>query len=409
MKILHTADWHLGKKLEQYPRMDEQRAVMDEICRIADREDPDVVLVAGDLYDQINPSVEATELLYLTLKRLADEGRRVVVGIAGNHDAPERIEAPDPLARACGIILTGYPDSEVRPFALAGGLEVLRSDKGFVELKLPRQAVPLRLILTPYANEVRLRKYLGADETLLRETLAAYWQRLADTYCDPQGVNVLMTHLFMVAPGQEAAMEAMEDEGEKPLRSVGGAQQVYTTDLPPGLDYVALGHLHSYIPLQLEPYPAIYSSSPLPYSIDDRQQDKYVVMVEIEPGSPATVRRVPLTSGRKVLRQYFDDVEAAVQWLHDHPGCLVECVVATDRHLTAQDRKRMLDAHDGVLRVVPQFNNPEMLRFTSGKQIDLSHNIEALFAQYFQHKQATPINEELLQLFREVLSEQPEP
>ena len=409
LKLLHTADWHLGKRLEQYSRLDEQRVVLDELCAIAEAEDPDVVLIAGDLYDQINPPVEATELLYQTLHRLAAGGRRAVIGIAGNHDAPDRIEAPDPLARACGIILTGYPLSEVRPFRLESGLAVLRQAPGFVELKLPRHEAPLRLLLTPYANEVRLRRYLGTDqpEAALRDLLAQHWANLAETYCDSAGVNVLMAHLFVVAPG-DTASEEWEDEGEKSVLTVGGAQQVFTSNLPPQVQYVALGHLHGFIPVQQQPFPVVYSSSLLPYSVGDKQQDKQVVIVEVAPGEAATYRRIPLRGGKKVLRQHFDDIEAGIAWLQAHPDCLVECTVTTQAHLTAQDRKRLLDAHPGILKVIPVFSDPELLRFTSGKQIDLSQRIDQLFDQYFQHRHGTPPNEDLRALFREVLGEEPE-
>ena len=99
MKILHTSDWHLGKRLEEFSRLEEQKAVMQEICEIAEREQADAVIVAGDLFDTFNPPTEAIDLLYKTLKRLTANGRRPVIAIAGNHDSPDRIEAPDPLAR----------------------------------------------------------------------------------------------------------------------------------------------------------------------------------------------------------------------------------------------------------------------------------------------------------------------
>src|SRR5690554_1785321 len=132
MRILHTADWHLGKRLDDFPRLEEQREVMEEICEIAEREAADVVLVAGDLFDTFNPPTEAVDLLYRTLKRLTAGGRRPVIAIAGNHDSPDRIEALDQLARECGIIFAGYPHSVVSPDLLESGLRILQSDRGFV-------------------------------------------------------------------------------------------------------------------------------------------------------------------------------------------------------------------------------------------------------------------------------------
>ncbi|RMG26053.1 MAG: exonuclease subunit SbcD, partial [Bacteroidetes bacterium] len=319
MKLLHTADWHLGKRLEHFSRLEEQQAVLEEVIDIAEREQVDAVLIAGDMFDHANPSIEAIELFYRSLKRLADGGRRAVVGIAGNHDSPDRIEAPDPLARACGILLLGYPQSRLQPFELETGLKVLRTDAGFVELGLPGQEVPLRLILTPYSNEVRMKKYLGSNEQQaesLRQLLQAHWQRLANTYCDPAGVNVLMTHLFVVKKGQDTS--GLEDEEERSVLTLGGAQEIYTENFPPKLHYAALGHLHSFIEVQTQPYPIIYSSSPLCYSVKDRAKQKYVVLVEAEADQPASYRQIPLKSGKPALQQRFEHIDEALQWLQAH-------------------------------------------------------------------------------------------
>ncbi len=116
MKILHTADWHLGKKLYDFSRIEEQRAVLEEICQIADSQNADVIVIAGDLYDTFNPPTEATELFYQTLNKLAKNGTRPVIAIAGNHDSADRIEAPDPLAKACGIFFSGFPNYRNKAF-----------------------------------------------------------------------------------------------------------------------------------------------------------------------------------------------------------------------------------------------------------------------------------------------------
>ncbi len=179
MKILHTADWHLGKKLEQFSRLPEQKKVMDEICTIANQQNVDAVIVAGDLFDTFNPPNEAIDLFYKTLKKLSNNGKRLVVAIAGNHDSPERIEAPTPLAIENGIILTGFPNSKISKFKLESGIETTKIAEGFVEIKLPKIDFPLRLLLTPYANEYRLKTYLGNDdkEDSLRNILEKHWKK----------------------------------------------------------------------------------------------------------------------------------------------------------------------------------------------------------------------------------------
>ena len=200
MKILHTADWHLGKRLDSISRMEEQREVLAEICEIAEREKVDAVLIAGDLFDTFNPATDAVDLFYKTLKKLTNGGKRPVIAIAGNHDSPDRIEAPDPLARECGIIFAGYPQTEISPFELETGVKITKSAPGFIEISLAQYDYPLRLLLTPYANEYRMKTFLGTEDRdeELRTLLSEEWNKTTKKYCDKKGVNILMTHLFVM-------------------------------------------------------------------------------------------------------------------------------------------------------------------------------------------------------------------
>ena len=116
-------------------RAGEQVAVMDEIVRVADEEAVDAVIVAGDLFDTFNPPVEAIELLYRTLHRLARGGQRLVVAIAGNHDSPDRVDSPDVLARESGIFFAGNPMIVSREMRTEGGVTLVRSDEGFAEFR----------------------------------------------------------------------------------------------------------------------------------------------------------------------------------------------------------------------------------------------------------------------------------
>jgi exonuclease SbcD len=407
MKILHTADWHLGKRLDAFSRFDEQRQVLDEICQIAEAEDVDAVLVAGDLFDTLHPTAEATELLYSTLCRLSAGGTRAVVAIAGNHDSPERIDVPDSMARTCGILFVGFPNADIKPYRTPEGLHTLRLDRGFVELKLPRHDAPLRLLLTPYANELRLKTFLGteAPDAALREVLAAHWHRLADTYCDEAGVNLLMTHLFFVPASGEVPEEP---DGERSILHVGGASAVYAADVPPQIRYVALGHLHRFQTIAEQPCPVVYSSSPLAYSFAEAGQTKYVVVVEAEPGQPVSYRPVALTSGKSLKKARFEDVTLAETWLADNADALVQLTVATDTYLEATDKKRLLGTHAGIVALIPEVTQPADTGITARQVADVANeSLEDLFVGYFQSskegKGQAP-SESLLRLFREVLA-----
>ena len=404
MKILHTADWHLGKKLEKFSRLDEQRDVADEICVIAEREEIDVVIIAGDVYDAFNPPAEAIELFYKTVKRLSNNGKRAVIVLAGNHDSPERIEAPDPLARECGIIFCGYPHSDVKPFKLETGLAVRKSDQGFLELELPNSEIPMRLISTPYANEIRLRKALSMEnsEEDFRRILNDRWQILADKYCDTEGVNILAAHLFVVKKGVKLPEEP---EDEKPILYIGGAQPVYTSNIPKQIQYTALGHLHKYNLMETSKGVAVYSGSPLSYSMSEAGQEKGVVVFEIKKNKKPEVKFVSLKCGRALLRKRTESVEEAVAWLKEHQHALVELTVLCDEFLTVDDRKALNEAHAGIITVIPERRHKKLSEDSVSSEIDLSMNMEELFKKYFESKNSLEPADDLMDLFREVLGE----
>ena len=408
MKLLHTSDWHLGKRLEDFSRLKEQQAVLQEICEIADREQVDAVLVAGDLFDTFNPPTEAVDLFYKTLKRLSNNGRRPVIAIAGNHDSPDRTEAPDPLARECGIIFAGYPNSVVSPFELESGLKVLRSEEGFLELKLPGIEAPLRILLTPYANEFRLKTYLGQEnsEEELRTVLQEKWQELAAKYCDASGINMLVTHLFVVKKGDALPEEPTD---EKPILHVGGAQVIYTENIPKQIQYTAIGHLHRMHRVDSAPCPVYYSGSPLSYSFAEANQKKFVLVIDAEPEKLVTITEIELTKGRKLLRKRAEGIDEALLWLTENPDSLVELTMVTDTYLTAHERKQLSAAHNGIIAIIPEVKDVSDLVDGNNKSIDLTKTMEDLFVDYFRHKnKGQEPNEEIMKLFAEVLAEEEE-
>lgn len=401
MKILHTSDWHLGKRLDYFSRLEEQRAVLAEICQIADRENVDAIIIAGDLFDTFNPPVEAVELLYKTLRKLSHEGQRPVIAIAGNHDSADRIDAPDILARECGIIFIGYPQATIPLFDTKNGFSIQTAAAGFLEISLPKYNYPLRVIHTPFANELRLKQFLGLDDKAqqLNEVLRKHWLNIGNTYCDNQGVNLLTTHLYMLQRGGEVLEEP---EGEKPLK-VGHADLVYADAIPPQIQYTALGHLHRFQDIGDEGRPVVYPSSPLAYSFSEAGQKKGVVIVDAFPQQPAHYRFVPLSSGRKLYRKRFEDIDVAVSWLNENPDTLVELTLVSDTFISSADMKRIHDAHDGIIHIIPlvQQTTPDTAHTLS---INLDQNIDALFKDYFQHRLGQEPNPELMDLLNEVIN-----
>ncbi len=401
VKILHTADWHLGKRLDYFPRISEQREILNEICDIADQQEADIVIVAGDLFDTFNPSTEAVELLYKTLKRLTRQGKRPVIALAGNHDSPDRIDATDPLARACGIVLIGSPLLDFGCMEVENYWKIIQSAPGFIEIQFAHIPFPIRLITTPYANELRLKQYLGAEDKAqaLNELLSSHWQQLADSYCDEQGVNILTTHLYMQKNGGEILEEP---EGEKPLK-IGHADLVYTQGIPTQIQYTALGHLHRYHNIGSTEKPIVYSSSPLSYSFAEAGQQKNVVLIQAKPQKAVELSLIPLQSGRPLYRKSFDQIDDAVLWLREHPDALVELTLISDSFLSSVDLKRIHEAHDGIIYIIPVVATADIQAHES-RTINLQQDIQGLFKDFFKSKQGQDPNEEILSLFQEVIA-----
>lgn len=403
IKLLHTADWHLGKRLDNFSRIEEQREVLNEICEIADQHQVDAILIAGDLFDAFNPPIEAEDLFYKTLRRLTRNGQRPVLAIAGNHDSPERIDAPDPLARACGILLIGLPNTVVKPFEDKETFAITQSVEGFVELTFNHIPFPIRIIHTPYANEVRLKKALHiADKTIaLNEVLQNSWETLAQAYCDTQGVNLLISHLYMMKKGGE---ELEEPDGEKPLK-IGNADLIYSDSIPKQIQYTALGHLHRAHQIGEVERPVVYAGSPLCYSFSEAGQEKYVMLVEIEPNTTATYQKIQLTKGRPLTRKRFSSVDEAVEWLQENPDHLVELTLVSDTFLKADDIKQIHQAHDGIITLIPVVNLAHQSNQNQRKQVNLEQDIQGLFADYFKQKNnGQEPNAEIMDLFNEIIN-----
>ncbi len=396
MKILHTSDWHLGKRLGNFSRLDEQRLVMDEICDIANVNNVDAVIIAGDLFDNFNPSSESVELLYKTLKRLSNLGKRPVVAIAGNHDSPDRIEAPDPLAKECGIIFSGYPNSTIQPFEIESGLKITKSDKGFIEISIPECDEPLRILTTPYANEYRLKTYLGDDDNdeELNKLIFNNWKSLAEKHCDNQGVNILATHLFMM---KRNTVPEVEPEDEKPIRFVGGLQEIFTDMVPSEINYTALGHLHKNIPLGNNIW---YSGSPLAYNFSENSSKKYVMLYDSKTDE---VEKIKLTQGKQLLKNSFDTIEHAVAWLKENQEALVELTIESDSFISGKDKKRLTEVHDHIMDIIPIIKSENIVENTQSA-VDTSKDIQTIFKEYFNHKYNQDPNEDITNLFKEVLN-----
>jgi exonuclease SbcD len=227
------------------------------------------------------------------------------------------------------------------------------------------------------------------------------WKELADKYCDEKGVNILMTHLFVMKKGGE---KPEEYEDEKTVLMVGGAQEIYSENFPKNLQYVALGHIHRPQVIDKQHYPVVYSGSPLAYSMAEAGQEKSIILLEVEPNQAPQYQKIALTAGKKLVRKSFDDIEKAAIWLKENPHTIVELTIVTDTYLTALQRKQLYDAHSHIF-IHLHVNRKENDAQGQAKQLDLTRNIEEVFMEYFQQKHQKVPNSQIMDIFKEILAE----
>ncbi|GED31037.1 MULTISPECIES: exonuclease SbcCD subunit D [Brevibacillus] len=405
MRILHTADWHFGRQLEGRDRRIEQAAFVDELCQIADDKSVDLVLIAGDVYDSVNPPAWAEELFYEALERLSAEGTRGVVVIAGNHDQPERVRAAAPLATKHGIVLLGLPkESPLTPEeTVEGRVRIVDGGPSWLELAVPGCEHHAVVLALPYPSESRLKELLS--ESFSQEQMQlAFSERIGQLLTElsrhfrDDTVNLVTSHLFV--------MGGLETDSERPIQ-IGGAMTVSPMAFPEKADYVALGHLHRLQKLREKPL-VRYSGSPLSYSFSEAGQSKAVVLVEVVPGSEVQEEIIYLTSGRPLARwKATEGISQVEQWLAEgrDAGAWIDLELHVSDVIDPAEFQRLRKLSDDFLkiqRVVVREDRQD----EETERVELAElTPEQLFRRFYERKRGAQPDERLVAMFERLLAE----
>ena len=232
MKLIHLSDLHLGKRVNEFSMLEDQQYILTEILHIIDEEQPDGVLIAGDVYDKTVPSAEAVALLDDFLVRLAKRDLQIFL-ISGNHDSPERMAFGGRLMEGSGVHLAPVYDGRVRPIPMTDAYGTVN------------------FYLLPFVKPAHVRRCFPEREiTTYTDALAAAIEAMG---VDTNGRNVLLTHQFVTGAARCDSEEL----------SVGGTDNVDVSVFDP-FDYVALGHIHG--PQRVGRDTVRYCGTPLKYS-----------------------------------------------------------------------------------------------------------------------------------------------
>ncbi|RKD24504.1 exonuclease sbcCD subunit D [Ammoniphilus oxalaticus] len=291
MKIFHTADWHLGKLVKEVYMTEDQRYVLDQFVSAAREEKPDVIIIAGDLYDRSVPPHDAVALFHDILTELVVKLKIPVLAIAGNHDSPERIHFAHSIMEKQGLHMRGKITTEMQPI-------VLDDEHG-----------PVHFHLVPFADPGQVRHLFDEAEGPIRthdDAMRAIIGRLKQTM-DPTARHVFVGHAFVTPTGGQGEHIC---DSERPL-SIGGADTV-SAEYFADFHYTALGHLHQAHYVRNETIQ--YAGSPLKYSISEENHRKGFHIVHLDQTGQIEVERRMLQP-RRDLRT----VTATIDELKEHP------------------------------------------------------------------------------------------
>ncbi|WP_432666126.1 exonuclease SbcCD subunit D [Wukongibacter baidiensis] len=399
MRILHTSDWHLGKHLENQSRLDEQEKIIEDIIEIADEKEIDLVIIAGDIYDNSNPPAKAERLLYKTLRRLGKNGERAVLVIAGNHDNPDRLTASTPFAYEHGIILLGNPKSKAEK-GMIGKHEVLEAGEGYIELKINDEKI---VILTlPYPSEQRLNEALGdiSDERELQrnysEKVGEILGNLSEKFREDT-INIAVSHIFVL--GGETS------DSERVLQ-VGGGLTVAGESLSVGAQYIALGHLHKPQKVKYKNGHAIYSGSPLQYSRSEIGYSKCVYVVDLKPGEEAKTEEILLKNRKPIEVWRCKGIDEAIDMCEKNVDREVWAYleIETDKVLDQSQIKDIKKLKPDILSIVP------ILEEIESDEKDLENfkerSIMELFKEFYVHQKKVEPTEDFMTLFADIAGEE---
>ncbi len=368
MKLIHISDLHIGKRVNEFPMLEDQKYILRQILAIADAQQADGIMIAGDIYDKPVPSAEAVQVFDWFLTELADR-KKQVYAVSGNHDSAERIAFGAQLMSGRGVFVSPVYRGDTAKFTMTDSYG------------------ELCLYLLPFVKPAVVRHALqemsDMEETPMPESYhEAVKLAVARMNVDTTKRNILIAHQFVTGAGRCDSEEV----------SVGGLDNV-DADVFDDFDYVALGHIHS--PQSLKRETVRYCGTPLKYSFSEAAQEKSVTVVEFrEKGNIAlsTVPLVPLHDLRKIRGTYLE--VTAKSFYQDTDTQDYVQITLTDEEDIPDGLQKLRVIYPNLMRL--EYDNS---RTRHSREVERAEEIEQkteleLFAEFYEMQNNQPMSEE---------------
>ena len=365
MKLIHLSDLHLGKRVNEFSMIEDQKYILNQILGIIDEEAPDGVLLAGDIYDRPVPSAEAVQLLDSFLTRLAK--RKIpVYAISGNHDSAERIAFGSHIMSSSGICMSPVYDGKTEKYCLMD-----RYGEVWIHL-LP--------FIRPAVVRHALQGEEGAEE--IRSYQEAVQAAVEHMDIDIEKRNVLVAHQFAVG--------AMSCDSEE--IAVGGIDQIEVSVFQ-DFDYVALGHIHS--PQNVGNDQIRYCGTPLKYSFSEAGQQKSVTVAELFEKGDLEVREIPLKPFRDMrkLKGTYMEITSLANYQDTNTEDYVQ-ITLTDEEDIVDGMQKLRAIYPNLMRL--EYDNRrtrENQEISGTETVEKKSELE-YFQEFFELQNNQPMNEE---------------
>lgn len=384
MKILHTSDWHIGKKLEGKSRLQEQRKVLEEIVSIADENNVELVLIAGDVYDTFLPSAESEQLFFDVLSKLSN-GKRPIIVVSGNHDDAVRLNCARSISYLADVYFSDGDQTRVNDRVLESGSRVLSAKNGGFVVESKGQKLFVGTL--SYPNEYKLKEKIDENETYNQKV--ARWIGEVFSLNEEKLPQILVSHLFMI--GGETSGSEREIE-------LGGARIVDVDVIPKECLYSALGHLHKR-QIVSKSRNIVYSGSILQYHFDESGYQKSVTIVDVENNQLQKVEEVKLHNYVNLYRISANSLQEGIEKIEGIDG-YIELTLTLDKPLDSLDHKAFCDRFPNVFLKL-KFKGGEVFvsdrRTLEGKD---------LFIEYYKSVYGDNPDQKIVDLFVSLLSEE---
>ncbi|MDR1101845.1 MAG: exonuclease SbcCD subunit D [Clostridiales bacterium] len=376
MKFLHLSDLHIGKSVNGFSMLEEQRHVFRQIIGYIQTEHPDAAVIAGDIYDRAVPGIEAVRVFDDFITELVNEEITIMI-IAGNHDSPERLSYASRLLADKKLFISGAFDGNIRKV-------VLSDNFGDVTFWLLPFIKPFSV--RGLFNEREIETYDDALAAVIETAVVDYSAR-----------NVLVSHQFYTKSG------VLPIRSESEINPIGGLDAI-NINIAEKFDYVALGHLHGSQRIGADHIR--YAGSPLKYSFSEIRQEKSVTLVELNKKGNFLVSDLPLTPLHD-MREIKGELEKLV---NDEKSALADKedylrVILTDEEEIIDPMGKIRSVYPNVMAL--DFENPRTNSDVSAINLD-SERISALssyelFSEFFLEMRGFVMSEEQEALIKELL------